>query len=710
MADVLDEGLKREADKRLRDIVALSTLPALWAGSEPRRIAESLAASLFTMLDPDFVVIYLNGGPGFTVSIAQIDRHRTSETLAAKLEQPLREWAVSHDPDEFICQEHPLTGKEVYITTRPLGYEVAHGVIAVGFPSRDDLTPLSHLLLNVAATQAAMAVRGAKLLQEVQEREEQFRTLANAIPQLAWMAKADGHIFWYNQGWYSYCGMSPEQMEGWGWQSIHDPKMLPAVLERWKRSLTTGDPFEMEFPLRAANGEFRMFLTRVNPIRNSSGDIVRWFGTNTDVEDLKRAREALSESVATLATLNRLGQSISGELDLEKVVQTVTDTATQLSGAKFGALFYNVTNDKGESYTLYTLSGASRKAFEQFPMPRNTAVFKPTFEGTGVVRSDDITKDARYGKNAPHSGMPQGHLPVRSYLAVPVVSRSHQVLGGLFFGHPEAGVFKDREEDLVRGIAAQAAIAIDNAHLFQKSLDAIHARELFLSIASHELKTPLTSLKLQAQIRKRAVDRGEFERFAPEKLPKLLAEDEKQINRILKLVEDMLDISRIQAGKLSLNLESFDLSAQVRELLDRFSAMIQSAGCTVSFVGDPVVGTWDRFRMEQIITNLLTNAIKYGAGSPIVIELRAEPHVAVLSIRDHGIGIAPEDHARIFGQFERVASSNGAAGFGLGLYIVKQLVDSHGGRIAVSSELKKGATFSLELPLGPVSASAGNLK
>src|SRR6185503_21201060 len=124
-----------------------------------------------------------------------------------------------------------------------------------------------------------------------------------------------------------------------------------------------------------------------------------------------------------------------------------------LSGAAFGAFFYNVINESGNAYTLYTISGVPREAFAGFPMPRNTAVFAPTFSGKGVVRSDDITKDVRYGQSAPHHGMPKGHLPVRSYLAAPVVSRSGEVIGGLFFGHPETNIFTDRAERLVVGVA-----------------------------------------------------------------------------------------------------------------------------------------------------------------------------------------------------------------------------------------------------------------
>ncbi|SFB57096.1 GAF sensor hybrid histidine kinase [Rhizobium sp. NFR07] len=177
--------------------------------------------------------------------------------------------------------------------------------------------------------------------------------------------------------------------------------------------------------------------------------------------------ERLREEARSLETLNRVGSVIAGELDLDRAVQAVTDAATELTGAEFGSFFYNVFDEKGESYMLYTLSGVPREAFSSFPMPRNTAVFGPTFAGEGIVRVDDITKDPRYGKSAPHHGMPKGHLPVCSYLAAPVISRTGEVLGGLFFGHSQPGIFTDRAERLLSGIAAQAAIAIDNARLYR---------------------------------------------------------------------------------------------------------------------------------------------------------------------------------------------------------------------------------------------------
>jgi len=216
-------------------------------------------------------------------------------------------------------------------------------------------------------------------------------------------------------------------------------------------------------------------------------------------ETLEARVAEVREEARTLEVLNRTGIVVAAEHDLEKLVQTVTDAGVELSHAAFGAFFYNVIRDDGEAYTLYTLSGAPLEAFAQFPMPRNTAIFEPTFRGRGPVRSDDILADRRYGKSAPYHGMPKGHLPVRSYLAVPVRSRSGEVLGGLFFGHSQPGVFTERAERIVTALAAQAAVAIDNARLYQSNQREIAARTL----AEQELQQLNQSLEERANQRAR---------------------------------------------------------------------------------------------------------------------------------------------------------------------------------------------------------------
>ena len=185
------------------------------------------------------------------------------------------------------------------------------------------------------------------------------------------------------------------------------------------------------------------------------------------VEAEETGRRLLHEKQRAEA-LQRVGSALTARLELREIVQMATDAARELTPASFGAFFYNVVSPAGESYMLYTLSGVERSAFEGFPMPRNTEIFAPTFGGEAIVRLDDVLADPRYGLSAPYFGMPEGHLPVRSYLAVPVVASTGDVVGGLFFGHPEAGMFSDEDERMVAGIAAQSAIAIENARLYQE--------------------------------------------------------------------------------------------------------------------------------------------------------------------------------------------------------------------------------------------------
>jgi PAS domain S-box-containing protein len=195
-------------------------------------------------------------------------------------------------------------------------------------------------------------------------------------------------------------------------------------------------------------------------------------------ETLEARVAQVREEARTLEILNSAGAALAAELSRERLVQTIADAGVALTGAQFGAFFYNLTDNEGESHTLYTLSGVDRELFEKFPLPRSTAVFEPTFRGLGPVRSDDILADPRYGRSAPYHGMPPGHLAVRSYLAVPVVARSGEVLGGLLFGHRDTGKFTERVERIVVGIAAQAAIALDNARLYEASQREVAARRL----------------------------------------------------------------------------------------------------------------------------------------------------------------------------------------------------------------------------------------
>jgi len=281
--------------------------------------------------------------------------------------------------------------------------------------------------------------------------------------------------------------------------------VLPAV----KRD----DYWEGELCLRNfASGVSIPALSNFFPVRDPDGAIVGYGTVARDLTERKRAEDALREETRRLETLNRTGAALAAELDLERVVQGVTDAGVELTGAHFGAFFYNVLNETGESYMLYTVSGVNRSLFADFPMPRATAVFRPTLHGEGVLRSDDILADPRYGKSAPHHGMPKGHLPVRSYLAVPVISRSSEVLGGLLFGHPERGRFSEQHERLMLGIAAQAAVAIDNARLYQTAQREIEERR-----RAEESLVELT-LTLEARVAERTAERDRTWRLSQDLL------------------------------------------------------------------------------------------------------------------------------------------------------------------------------------------------
>lgn len=221
--------------------------------------------------------------------------------------------------------------------------------------------------------------------------------------------------------------------------------------------------FTLEYPCHSAT-QHRWFIERVT--RFFDNGAVYAVVAHENITERKITELNLRAKNEIIETVNNAGQLLNAELDQQRLVQSITDAATKLAGAEFGAFFYNVTNEDGEIYSLYTLSGAPLEAFSGFPMPRNTAIFGPTFRGESIVRSNDITKDPDYGKNAPYKGMPEGHLPVRSYLAVPVISRSGEVLGGLFFGHSKIAMFSEFEESLIAALAAQAAVSLDNARLY----------------------------------------------------------------------------------------------------------------------------------------------------------------------------------------------------------------------------------------------------
>lgn len=229
---------------------------------------------------------------------------------------------------------------------------------------------------------------------------------------------------------------------------------------------------------------------------------------------------------------------------------------------------------------------------------------------------------------------------------------------------------------------------------------AVRMRDDFMSIVAHEVRTPLNGLILETQLRKMHLARDNAAAFTLDKMHAMVDRDERQIKSLIRLIEDMLDVSRIRTGKLSIRTSMFDLSALVRGLLQNFAQQIDAAEASVSLEAEhPVIGNWDEFRIEQVISNLLTNALRYGAKSPISVKVYIERGEARVEVRDSGIGISEENQQRIFQQFERVSARHAVAGLGLGLFISEQIVTAHGGTITVESRIGEGALFRVCLPL-----------
>ena len=553
-----------------------------------------------------------------------------------------------------------------------------------------------------------------------------------------------GVVTTWNDGARRILGWTEDEMRGQSLERIFPHENRAQLAREIADALSHGRGGGEEGWRCRSDGSQIWAAGAITPIRDARGKLTGFVKILRDRTAQRRAEEDLAEERRALAILNRAGSALAAETDLHRLVQVVTDAGVELAGAEFGAFFYNVLDERGESYRLYTLSGAPIEAFANFPMPRNTEVFAPTFNGEGIVRSDDITRDPRYGKNAPRHGMPEGHLPVRSYLGVPVISRSGEVLGGLFFGHATPGVFTDRAEGGLKALASEAAVAIDNVNLAQAAQREIEERRR-AEDALREMNASLEELVAERTAKLQENEQALRQAQKMEAVGQLTGGVAHDFNNLLQVILGNLEIvhrnlppdaARLRrataqaitgarrAASLTQRLLAFSRRQpldpkplNVNTLVTGLSEMVhRTLGETISVESVLAAGLWqveaDANELEAAILNLAVNARDaMRGGGRLTIETAnthideayaaALPEVApgqyvLISISDTGSGMDEATLSRAFEPF--FTTKPVGQGTGLGLSQVYGFVKQSGGHVKIYSEPDQGTTVRIYLP------------
>ncbi len=491
----------------------------------------------------------------------------------------------------------------------------------------------------------------------LRESEQQFRTLANAIPQLCWMANPDGWIFWYNDRWYEYTGATPEQMAGWGWQSVHDPQALTAVIARWKLSLANGELFDMVFPLRGADGVFRPFLTRVVPVRGASGKIVRWFGTNTDIGEQRKTEEALRQSEERFRAL------VMATSDVVYRMSPDWKEMRYLDGRDF------IPDTKSHSREWLA------KYIHPDDQPAALAVISEAIRDKTIFELEH---------RAPRS---DGSFAWVHSRAVPLFDASGEIVE--WFGAASDVTPRKKSEDEIRRL---------NADLERRVLErtaqleaANKELESFSYSVSHDLRAPLRGIDGWSQALLEDYC-GECDRL-DEKGRRYLGRVRSETQRMGRLIDDLLQLSRITRAEM--HRDTVDLSVTVASIAARLRELHPER--SLEFVIQPgVTALGDARLLDVALTNLLQNAVKFTGTrdrARIEFEVAGSNGNRIFALRDNGVGFDIAYAGTLFGAFQRLHSESEFPGTGIGLATVQRVVHRHGGRIWAEAEPDRGANF-----------------
>jgi PAS domain S-box-containing protein len=524
------------------------------------------------------------------------------------------------------------------------------------------LSALLMILLTAGGFVSERDIRTRKHDEEaLRNSEERFRTLANAIPQLCWEANADGWIFWYNHRWYEFTGTTPQDMEGWGWESVHDPKVLPAVLAGWKNSIANGEPFEMVFPLRAADGTFHPFLTIVMPMRDETGKVVRWFGTNTDITAQRQTEEALAEHQERL----RLAQQV----------------------ARIGTFVWNL--QTGVSQLTPEL-----EAMYGLP-PGGFAAGNRTWQD--LICPEDRDQAVRYVEQAMETGSFSAE-----WLVIWPDGTSRWLFGRAWVSKDDAGKplrLMGANIDVTERKLAELEVVRINSDLEQR----VSQRTLQLEAANRELEAFAYSVSHDLRAPLRGIDGWSLallEDYAPQLddgARQYLNRVRSETQRMGKLIDDLLLLSRVTRDEMK--LDQVDLTALAKHISDELRDAQPER--SMKFEIEPrLVAFGDGRLLEIALTNLFSNAVKFtGKRDQAIIEfgrLDQEGEMAFY-IRDNGAGFDMAYAGTLFGAFQRLHKASEFPGTGIGLATVQRVVRRHGGRVWAEGRVDGGATFCFTL-------------
>ncbi|MFL5814318.1 MAG: PAS domain S-box protein [Bdellovibrionia bacterium] len=549
----------------------------------------------------------------------------------------------------------------------------------------------------------------AKIQAERSLKESEARKaaiLASAIDPIITMDR-DGKIVELNPAAEKTFGYISSYAIGRSMDSlIIPPRLREAHRRGMERYLGTGESQylgrRVELPAMRADGT--EFPAEVSIIETRLANQFLFTGFIRDISERKHSEALIRHGAAQIRALVEVSRDvIAAGLDLGRVLNAVvTRVSAYFQDGCVIRLF-------SEDYTrLNTV------AFRHFD-PKAEEFLRPWFEGANEFIDKGATPDLlKEGRPVSVSGPVEeirkriapelwpvfDHYPVHSWVIVPL-RMADQMIGTLtVFRYRSAPSYTVEENIWLQEVADRAALSIDNARLYTDAVQAIQLREDFMSIASHELKTPLTPLKMQLQLLSHLVQTGVMN-VGPleDKLKKVISDSDQQIVRLSRLVDDILDATRLRTGQFALQREIVDLNSVVAGAIDRLKESKMSGANAIEFhPGQLKAGFWDRLRLEQVVTNLISNALKFGAGKAVIVKTSMQDGYAFFSVKDFGIGIAKESHKKIFERLERAVSVKQYGGLGMGLFIARQIVDLHGGRILVESSPGAGSTFTVELP------------